>query len=114
MTTLVKLRDASYGDQVIGGRKQHLLEFSFCLVEPAKLRQGAAERHVRGDIEGMLFEACAAKTHGLVIVTGAAMLFRELRKRNRRRILLNPASKFVNPRMARQAAIVAPTEQARP
>jgi len=49
----------------------------------------------------VLCEAGATDAHGFVVLTGTAVFFGELRKRNRRRILLNPASKFFNPRVFR-------------
>jgi hypothetical protein len=37
--------------------------------------------------------------YGRVELAYATVLFSELRKRNRRRVLLDPASKFFNPRI---------------
>ena len=49
----------------------------------------------------MLSQPGSADVDGLVEVPGPTELFGELRKSNRRRILLNPASKFFNPRGSR-------------
>jgi hypothetical protein len=45
----------------------------------------------------MLVETAAAHVHGFLVVAGAAILFRELCKGNRRRVLLDPASEFFDP-----------------
>ena len=45
----------------------------------------------------MPLESCAAHINGSFEIPGTPVLFRELRKRNRRRILLDPASKVFNP-----------------
>ena len=44
-------------------------------------------------------ETRAAGDDGLVIAAGAPVFLSELRKRNRRRILLDPASKLLNSRI---------------
>ena len=45
----------------------------------------------------MLGQPGAGDANRLLELAGAPVLLRELRKRNRRRILLDPASKFFNP-----------------
>ena len=49
----------------------------------------------------MLRQAVPADANGVLELGGTPMLFGKLRKRNRRRILLDPASKFFNPRVVR-------------
>ena len=44
----------------------------------------------------MIREAGAADADGFVVVARAAALLRQLRKSNRRRVRLDPASKFEN------------------
>jgi hypothetical protein len=44
-------------------------------------------------------EAAAAGGNGLVIMAGPAVLFGQLRKSDRRRVALDPASKLFNPRV---------------
>jgi hypothetical protein len=51
----------------------------------------------------VLCETGPADANRLVVLSGAPMLLGELRKRNRRRILLDPASKFFNPLVVRHA-----------
>ena len=51
----------------------------------------------------MLRQAVPANANGVLELACTPMLFRELRKCNRRRILLDPASKFFNPRVVRHA-----------
>jgi hypothetical protein len=45
----------------------------------------------------------------VLVLPGAPVLLRELRKSNRRRILLDPASKFFNPRVVRHASFYGAT-----
>ena len=65
----------------------------------SELDQGAAERDPRGEVVGMVREAGAADGDGLVVGAVAAQLFRELRKSNRRRVRLDPASKVEDSRI---------------
>jgi hypothetical protein len=51
----------------------------------------------------VLSQAGPAHPNGLVELAGAPVLFCKLRKSNRRRVLLDPASKFFNPRVVRHA-----------
>jgi hypothetical protein len=51
----------------------------------------------------VLGQADLAHPDGFLAVTRPAVLFRELRKSNRRRILENPASKILYPRVIRHA-----------
>jgi hypothetical protein len=48
----------------------------------------------------VLLEAGTADANGLVVIAGAPVFFRELRKNNRRRILTEPASKFFQARIS--------------
>ena len=54
----------------------------------------------------MMLEACAAHPHGLPGIAGAPVFVRKVGKRNRRRILPDPASKFVNAWSVRHVATV--------
>ena len=60
------------------------------------------ERHARREIFRVSREAGAAIAHRLVIAAETAVFFSQLRKSNRRRILLDPASKFCDARALRR------------
>jgi hypothetical protein len=51
-------------------------------------------------------EPRTARGYRIVIAARSTILFAELSKRNRRRILLDPASKILNPRVIRHASIM--------
>ena len=61
------------------------------------LDEGAPERDARGEVAGVNLEARAADIDRFPELPGPPELFGELRKRDRRRVLLNPASKVLNP-----------------
>ena len=63
-------------------------------VETSELDERAAERDARGEVVGMVRKAGAADADGLVVIARAAALLGELRKSNRRRVRLDPASEF--------------------
>ena len=83
--------------EVVGSRFQDVLELRNSLVVPAHFKQGAAERYAGGEIGRMLLQTRPADANGFLELACAPMLFCELGKSNRRRILLDPASKFFNP-----------------
>ena len=99
MPALLDVRQLANGSQIVGRRFDHVLEFSRGFVEASHFDQRAPERHPRGQIGRMLVETGPGDFDGLFVLAGAAVLFGELRKRNRRRVLLDPASKFFNPRI---------------
>jgi hypothetical protein len=76
---------------------EDVLELHDCLVVASHFEQGATERDASGEIGGMLRQTGPAHSNGFVELACTSMLFCELRKGNRRRILLDPASKFFNP-----------------
>jgi hypothetical protein len=62
-----------------------------------ELEERAPERHARRQVPGMDGEAGPADLDRFLVLPVAAAFFGELGKRNRRRVLLNPASKVFNP-----------------
>ena len=52
----------------------------------------------------MLGQTGPADPNGVLVLTGTPVLLGKLRKSNRRRIPLDPASKFFNPRVVRHGA----------
>ena len=75
-------------------RRRGRAQLGVRFVETSELDQRAAERDACGEIVGMICEAGAADADGLVVIAGAAALLGELRKSNRRRVRLDPASQF--------------------
>jgi hypothetical protein len=97
----MNLRQFANGNQVLGRGIEHAQEFSTCVLEAAEFKKSAAERDTGRQICRVLCETRLADPDGFFTVARPAILFGELRKRNRRRILLNPASKVFNPRVVR-------------
>ena len=106
--TLFDVGKLPNGGQVVGGRLQDILELGGRFVVPRHLQEGAAERDTGREIRGVLRQTGPADANGVFELAGPPMLLRELRKSNRRRILLNPASKFFNPRVVRHGLMVRP------
>jgi hypothetical protein len=86
---------------MLGRRSEHGRQFRERVVELSKVEQRAAERGARGEILGMDRHTGAADAHGFRRAAGAAELFGERRKRQRRRILLDPAPQVFNARAVR-------------
>ena len=77
--------------------REHPIELALSLVELVQFEEGPSERDPRGQIAGVKGEAGAADVDRFLALTGTPELFGELRKRNRRRIFLDPASKVFEP-----------------
>ena len=73
------------------------LELALGAIEIAELDEGAAQRDAGREITRMEGEAGAARRHRVPMLPGAPVFLGKLRKRNRRRVLLDPASKVFNP-----------------
>jgi hypothetical protein len=86
---------AANGRQILRRRPQYLLEFGLCVRVLAKFEQRAAEGYSRREIRGMYEESGAADVHRFLKHAGSPVLFRELGKSNRRRVLLDPSSEIV-------------------
>ena len=97
--TMMNIGDAANRREIFRCVVEDVLEFDLRLVQLVEFDQGAAERHARGKIRGMDGEARAANVHGFLELPRAAALFGKLRKCNRRRILVDPASKVFNARI---------------
>ena len=102
--TLLDIGQLPNGGEIVGGGLQDIFELDRRLVVLSRLQQGSAKRDTRRQIRGVLGQTGAADADRLVELPGPAMLLRELRKSNRRRILLDPASKFFNPWIVRHEA----------
>ena len=98
---MVNLGDAADGRQVFRRGSEDVFQLGVRRVEVVHLEQRAPERDAGGQIAGMDREARAAGLDRLFVAASAPVLFGELRKRNRRRVLLDPASKLFNARIVR-------------
>ncbi|HEX6463035.1 MAG TPA: hypothetical protein VFZ98_01225 [Vicinamibacterales bacterium] len=92
---LVDLPQAPNSGEVLGRRAQHGLELLARGIQVAGLYQRAAQRDARRQIRGMPLKAGDAGFGRFVIPAEAPVLLRERRKRNRRRVGLDPASQFL-------------------
>jgi len=97
--SLMDLRELTDCDEVVGRRIEDALKLGTRLVETAKLEKRPAEGDPRREIRRMLRKPRFADLHGLFAVSSPPVLFGKLRKSNRRRIPLDPASKVFNPRV---------------
>ncbi len=96
---LIDLREGADRRQVARRRIENSGQFGERLVEAVELDEGAAQRDAGGEVIGMVREAGAADLDGFVVGAVAAQLFRELRKRHRRRVRLDPASEVEESRI---------------
>ena len=101
--SLMDLGELADCDRIVRGRVEHSKEFGPRLLITTEFKQGAAQRHSGGQIGGMPGQPRLADSDGFLAVASPSILFRKLRKSNRRRVLLNPASKIPNPRVIRHA-----------
>jgi hypothetical protein len=88
------IREAAESRQVLGCRPQHLLELLLRVAVVTKFEQCAAECDPRREIRRMYKESGAAYVDRFLEHARAAVLLRELSKRNRRRVLLDPSSEI--------------------
>ena len=91
---LIDLRHRAVGGEIVGSGGEDDRQLGLRLVEMSELGERAAEGDAGREIIGVIREAGAADAHGLFVFAGAAALFSELRKSNRRRVRLDPASQF--------------------
>ena len=95
-TAMVNLRHAADGRQVLGRVFEHVFQLGLRRVEIVHLEQRATQRHAGGEIPWMDGKPGSAGCDRVFVAASPPVLFGELRKRNRRRVLLDPASKFFN------------------
>jgi hypothetical protein len=104
--SLVYLSELPDRDQIVGSPIQDTQEFSARLFESAQIEEGTAKGNSRGQIRGMLCQPSLAHADGFLVVAGPTVLLGKLRKRNRRRIFLDPASKVCNPTVFGHPSII--------
>jgi hypothetical protein len=92
--------------EILGCALQDLLELSLRVFELTELEKRASEGHTCGVIGRVNFETRATGIDGVLEWSGATVLFGELRKRNRRRVLLDPSSKTFKTRRFRHPALL--------
>lgn len=93
--TLPHVGEAAERRQILWRETSDVLELGEGGIQLPRLKQRSAERDARRDVAGVPGETGTAGGDGFVEQPGAATLLRQLRKCNRRRILLDPASKIV-------------------
>jgi len=94
-TLLMNLGERSQRRKVLGSRLENGAQLALGGVDIADGHQRAAERHPCGEICRVMRQAVAAGPDRLVVLSGPTVFLGKLRKRKRRRILLDPASQFV-------------------
>src|SRR5262245_5511914 len=98
---LVDLLDAADRGDVLGSRPKDGFQLAAGAVVLAHLDERAAERHTRREVRRVPVQPGAARLDRVFIASDAAELLRECRKRNRRRVRLDPASQFLYARILR-------------
>ncbi len=111
--SLMDLGELADGNQVVGSSVEHSQELGSSVLVSTQLEERASECHPGRQVRGVLGQASLADPDRFLAVAGSPVLFRKLRKSNRRRILLNPASKILNPRVIRHALDYRPCSGAR-
>ena len=93
---LIDLGQGANSGEVAGRRIEDECQLGEGVVKSIELDERAAERDPRRQVVRMMNEAGAADAHRFFVRAGAPALFSELRKNNRRRVRLDPASKLEN------------------
>src|SRR5262245_19080747 len=106
MRPLMDLGELAHGNEVVWRGVEDTKKLGSSLFQAAKLEQGSTKGHPRRQIGGMLRESRFAHPHRFLAVACPPVLFRKLRKSNRRRIPEDPASKAFNPRVVRHPYIM--------
>jgi hypothetical protein len=100
---LMDLCELTYCNEMVRGSVEHAQELGARIVKAPKFEQGPTECDPRRQIRGVLSQTGLAHPNSLFAVTGPPVFLRELRKSNRRRILVDPAPKILNSRVIRHA-----------
>jgi hypothetical protein len=104
---LVNVRKRANRREVVRRNAYDLLELVLRLVKLSGVKKRAPEGHTGGQIAGMLLQARTADADRLVVLSGAAISFRELCEGDRRRVVIDPASQFLDAWIVGHSAIVA-------
>ena len=95
---LENLRQSADRREVIGNAGDDDVQLRFRRVQFSEFGEGAAEGDTGREITGVAGEAGAADGDGFLVGAHPPAFLRELRKSNRRRVCLDPASKFEHAR----------------
>lgn len=93
---LIDLGQGTNRGEVARGRIEDECQLGEGVVKFIELDERAAERNPRCQVVRMMNEAGAADANRFFVRAGAPALFSELRENQRRRVLLDPASKLEN------------------
>jgi hypothetical protein len=104
-TTLMDLGEPANGGKVLRRRAEHVFELCLSVVVLFEFDERTPERDARGEIGGMSGEPAAADVYGFLLLSLAAVFLGELCEGDRRRILLDPASKLVDTWVVRQSTL---------
>src|SRR5215475_14920959 len=96
---LVYPGEGANGSQIVRRDAQHGFEFLTRLVKLFQFDQRATEGDLRGQIPWMPRQPVAADRDRLLVIASAPVLLRELCKRDRRRVLLDPAAQRFDARV---------------
>ncbi len=94
--SLMEIGQAADGGEVVGGQAPGLLELVPGGVQLAERRQRPGERHAGRRVRGMALQSLAAHPDGRRQVAAAPVLFGQLRKGNRRRVMFQPLAELVD------------------
>ncbi len=103
---MLNFRQPANRRQVLRSELEHVLELLLRLIEPADFEQRPAEGDAGRQVGGMPMEAGLAGSDRLFETSGAPVLFGERRKRDGRRVQLDPASELLNARTVRHWVIL--------
>ena len=92
--SMVNFAEPANGRKIFRRVLKHVLQLGLRFVEVVQLEERTPERDARGQITRMGREAAAAGGHRLFKAARAPVFFGELRKRDRRRVFFDPASKL--------------------
>jgi hypothetical protein len=90
-----QLGQASTRKKIVRRHFQDVLELGSSFLKLFERRKSAPKRDARRQKRGMVFEPREAHSHGLEVVARPSKLLCQGCKSNRRRILLDPASKYI-------------------
>lgn len=95
---VVNFREAADGGEIFRRGLQYAPQFLSGIVKATQLQERAPERDAGRCVPPVNGQALPTDFYGALELPDAAILLRELRKSNRRRIGLDPASKLFNAR----------------
>src|SRR5438552_1226581 len=93
---MMDLSQAANRGEILTRALEHQLELALRIVQLIEFEEGASERDASGQVGGVNLETGAANVDRFLKLPRAPELLGKLRKSNRRRILLDPASKVVD------------------